>query len=244
MFLFFLLACDTIGGQEVSVPADSDVGVATNVSVTLGETIQLSSSGTWSWCSAPECEVYPDGARVNGDAAEPCGNGGSECDLQSAVIGSLIGLVNGTPFDIGDSTSVTSPATGDLYLQMNDILGTHGDNSGELLVTVGGGGTSAAGGGGGVSGVSCTTSTNICTELVSGDSAAYEGQCADEANAFGSGCNGSYEYVCSGANSTSRDVPVVVDIFWPTGYSAANPTVDLACTCESLGGSGSGSPCG
>lgn len=48
----------------------------------------------------------------------------------------LIGRIDETIFAIGDRFKGRSPATGRLYLAMNDITGTFGDNSGELTVVV------------------------------------------------------------------------------------------------------------
>ena len=49
---------------------------------------------------------------------------------------SLIGRVNGTIFGIGRSFSQGSPASGRLFLSMNDVPGTYDDNAGQLTVVV------------------------------------------------------------------------------------------------------------
>lgn len=91
---------------------------------------------------------------------------------------------------------------------------------------------------------SCTSSTGICTEFVSGDADAFAAQCSSEGNTSGSACGESYEFSCSGAHSTANGADVIVDIHWPNGFCAANPTVDLQGTCDTLNGSATGTPCG
>jgi len=55
--------------------------------------------------------------------------------LPAALAGALIGRIdNGQPFGIGDQTSVRMPASGILYLGVNDD--NVSDNSGQFQVVV------------------------------------------------------------------------------------------------------------
>jgi len=55
--------------------------------------------------------------------------------LPHALAGALIGRIdNGAPFGIGNQTSLTMPATGTLYLGVNDD--TVSDNSGQFQVVI------------------------------------------------------------------------------------------------------------
>ena len=51
---------------------------------------------------------------------------------------SLIGRIgnSGEPFLVGSNLNQPTPGAGRLFLQINDVIGTHGDNLGELEVTV------------------------------------------------------------------------------------------------------------
>ena len=57
--------------------------------------------------------------------------------VADATLASLIGRVGDTAFGIGGSTGFTSPASGPLYLSINDVPGTFEDNRGWLVVTIG-----------------------------------------------------------------------------------------------------------
>ena len=58
--------------------------------------------------------------------------------MPGTLHGALLGRIgNGKPFGIGDMTTITAPATGPLYLGVNDDLLT--DNNGEFVVTISGG---------------------------------------------------------------------------------------------------------
>lgn len=56
--------------------------------------------------------------------------------LESANIGSLIGSVGGVIFPVGAYYSDGSPASGRLYLSMNDVPGTYSDNWGQVSVKI------------------------------------------------------------------------------------------------------------
>jgi hypothetical protein len=49
---------------------------------------------------------------------------------------SLIGRIDGAIFGVGENFRKRSPATGRLFLAMNDVAATFGDNSGELTVVI------------------------------------------------------------------------------------------------------------
>jgi hypothetical protein len=50
--------------------------------------------------------------------------------------GSLIGRLNGRIFEIGEQLGKRPPDSGRLYLAMNDVPGTYGDNSGQVTVVI------------------------------------------------------------------------------------------------------------
>jgi hypothetical protein len=122
-------------GQPVAVrvPA-SQAWTFAGVLVRAGEVLTFSSSG-----QVQLSTNATDTATVTGAAAHQLGARGS---LPTVPGGALIGRIgNGKPFGIGDQTTITAPATGPLYLGVNDDLFT--DNTGEFNVTVSGGTTSA-----------------------------------------------------------------------------------------------------
>jgi hypothetical protein len=87
-------------------------------------------------------EIKPTGNWTNTAGGQLVGAAGyGTLRLPNAVaptepFASLIGRVNGTIFGIGASFRKKSPASGRLFLAMNDVPGTFGDNSGELTVVI------------------------------------------------------------------------------------------------------------
>jgi len=121
------------GGNAVRVPANQAWTFA-GVLVRAGQVLNFSSSG-----QVQLSANATDTATVTGAAAHQLGARGS---LPTAPGGALIGRIgNGKPFGIGDQTTITAPATGPLYLGVNDDVFT--DNTGEFNVTVSGGTASA-----------------------------------------------------------------------------------------------------
>jgi hypothetical protein len=99
----------------------------TGIRVNQGDVLRFSSSG----------EIH-----FTGNPADKAGVAGSPdhkfiggAPLPAALAGALIGRIdNGLPFGIGDSTSITAPASGLLYLGTNDD--NVADNSGQFQVII------------------------------------------------------------------------------------------------------------
>jgi hypothetical protein len=56
------------------------------------------------------------------------------CVLDAAYFGELIGRVDGVVFEIGETTTITPPATGMLYFTVGEFVNTYGDNHGAFTV--------------------------------------------------------------------------------------------------------------
>ena len=56
--------------------------------------------------------------------------------LPSAALGALIGQAGGSTFAIGAGPEFISPASGPLYLSINDVPGTFDDNQGWVEVYI------------------------------------------------------------------------------------------------------------
>ena len=112
---------------EVAVPA-ATTWFDTGIDLKPGDKVTIKASGTWK-------------NAVNGTPVGPNGFGGDPLPgstLDTASFASLIGRIgtDGAPFFVGESFEREASATGRLFLQMNDIVGGLGDNSGELQVTI------------------------------------------------------------------------------------------------------------
>jgi hypothetical protein len=102
----------------------------TGIMVEKGQTLSFSAMG--------EVQLSTD---VN-DTAPIAGKAGRQVSARASIPGTLGGALigrigNGRPFGIGDQATITAPATGPLYLGVNDDLFT--DNSGAFVVTISGG---------------------------------------------------------------------------------------------------------
>jgi len=130
-FTALALALTGTGAQAqtttVTVPANVE-WFDTGIDVQAGASNVLSISATGRWRNVPK-----------GLALDAAGYGSTRLPNALApaeLFGSLIGRVNGTIFGIGKSFKGNSPASGRLFLSMNDVPGTYGDNSGQLRVVV------------------------------------------------------------------------------------------------------------
>jgi hypothetical protein len=115
----------------VRVPADVE-WVSTGRFVEAGQTVYLLTKGRASTApldqypksiSSPNGQVSGLGCGQYPEAPPPCG-------LDDAPYGALIGRVgpSGEPFLIGGASSFIAPATGNLFLIVNDNLGFYSDN--------------------------------------------------------------------------------------------------------------------
>jgi hypothetical protein len=92
-----------------------------------GQPVLLATTGEVRLSADPNDIATPSGSKV--------GRYEARSPLPSSSAGALIGRVgNGPPFGIGDQRSFPAPATGLLYLTVNDD--PKNDNSGEFGVTI------------------------------------------------------------------------------------------------------------
>jgi hypothetical protein len=118
-------------GTSIHVPANG-AWTATGISVQRGQTIRFSQSG-----QVQLSQDASDTAPVAGKAGSPAP---PKAPMPGTLRGALIGRIGGgRPFGIGDMASIVAPATGPLYLAINDDVLT--DNSGEFVVAISGGTT-------------------------------------------------------------------------------------------------------
>ena len=111
---------------NIRVPANAG-WVSTGITVARGQTIQISSNG--------EVRLSTDNDDVATTAGSKKGRMAGNSQLPGALAGALIGRVgNGQPFGIGNQASFSAPASGLLYLAVNDDQ--VGDNAGEFGVTI------------------------------------------------------------------------------------------------------------
>jgi hypothetical protein len=112
-------------GGTFTVPANRQ-WTPTGIRVNQGDVLRLTSTGEIRFTGAD------DRAGVAGSLAHKLVAG---APLPAALAGALIGRIdNGQPFGIGDSQSITAPASGLLYLGTNDDNVT--DNTGQFQVVI------------------------------------------------------------------------------------------------------------
>lgn len=100
---------------------------STGIMVRRGETLTFKTTGEVRVGGGPDDVAQPAGV-LNGRKA-------AGTPIPTSIVGALIGRIgNGQPFGIGDQTSVPMPATGMLFLGIND--NDFSDNSGEFRVEI------------------------------------------------------------------------------------------------------------
>lgn len=122
--------------SPVRVPADIE-WVSTGIFLEEGQTVHLKSTGK---AITGPINVYR--GKPSGPEGSPglgCGQyegAPPPCALDDAPYAALIGRIgpSGDPFLIGGASSFTSPASGNLYLVVNDNLGTYSDNQAGFTV--------------------------------------------------------------------------------------------------------------
>jgi hypothetical protein len=126
-------------GSQYAAAATKSVRVRANVEwvrtgifVKEGQTIRLVTRGK---AVTGPLNIYPGAISGPEGQLDALGCGQYEeapppCALDGAPYGALIGRVGpfGEPFLIGGASSFIAPATGKLYLVVNDNLGTYSDN--------------------------------------------------------------------------------------------------------------------
>jgi hypothetical protein len=110
----------TVSGQQPWTP--------TGITVTKGQTLTFNTSG--------EVQLSADGNDKATPAGSATGRYAQRSAMPRALAGALIGKIgnNGRPFGIGNQTSIVVPATGQLFLGVNDD--SFGDNQGSFQVTI------------------------------------------------------------------------------------------------------------
>jgi len=114
------------GGPGFVVPGNQQ-WVSTGLNVRRGETLTFQSSGEIRLSGDPN-----DVAAVTGSKAQRYS---ASAPLRENFVGALIGRIgNGAPFAIGDQTTIAAPASGLLWIGIND---DHvADNSGQFNVVI------------------------------------------------------------------------------------------------------------
>lgn len=110
----------------ITVPGNQE-WTPTGIRVRRGEVLRFRSSGQVQLSADPNDKAQPAGAFGGRKAAN--------APVREVLAGALIARIdNGRPFPIGDQTEVQMPATGQLYLGINDDA--VGDNTGQFTVTL------------------------------------------------------------------------------------------------------------
>ena len=110
----------------IRVPANTG-GVNTGMTVRQGQRLLFNTTG--------EVRLSNDMADVATPAGSKTGRRAQNAPLPGALAGALIGRIgNGQPFGIGNQTSIVAPASGTLFLAVNDDVLS--DNAGEFGVTI------------------------------------------------------------------------------------------------------------
>ncbi len=112
-------------GYEIRVDANAG-WCDTQIMLQQGQGVAVEARGRWSNAGDPQ---YGPGGISNYRHPGTI--------VADASLGALIARVGNTTFAIGASNGFTSPASGPLYLSINDVPGTFDDNRGWLVITVG-----------------------------------------------------------------------------------------------------------
>jgi hypothetical protein len=100
----------------------------TGFNVRRGETIRINATGEVMWSPEAADRAIPGGALSGRKSGNP--------PVPAAPGGALVGRIgNGQPFIIGNRVAVRVPASGELFLGINDDVVE--DNTGDFMVTVG-----------------------------------------------------------------------------------------------------------
>ncbi len=109
----------TVSGQQAWTP--------TGITVRKGQTLTFNTTG--------EVQLSADGNDKASAAGSTSGRYAQRSAMPRALAGALIGRIgNGQPFGIGNQTSIVAPASGQLFLGVNDD--SFNDNQGSFQVTV------------------------------------------------------------------------------------------------------------
>jgi hypothetical protein len=113
-------------GSGISVSARQP-WTPTGLTVRKGEVLTFNTTG--------EVQLSTDSNDIAGPAGSKTGRRATNAPLPNALAGALIGRIgNGPPFAIGNQTTITAPASGQLFLGVNDD--GFDDNRGEFRVEI------------------------------------------------------------------------------------------------------------
>lgn len=114
-------------GGTITVQANQP-WTATNITVKKGQRVQITATGTVQLSADQNDIAGPDGSKT--------GRSATNAPMTQVLAGQLIGKIGngGQPFPIGSNGVVTMPASGQLFLGVNDDA--FGDNTGSFQVTI------------------------------------------------------------------------------------------------------------
>lgn len=116
----------TTSGTTVTVPGNQ-AWTATGFSVRQGDMVRFNASGEVMWSPEAADRALPGGAITQRKSGNP--------PVREAPGGALVGRIDaGKAFLVGNQGSVRMPASGQLFLGINDDI--VGDNSGAFTVTI------------------------------------------------------------------------------------------------------------
>ena len=114
------------GGTSITVPANQP-WTPTGIAVTKGQTLMFSSTG--------EVQLSADTNDVATASGAKSARTAPRAAMPRVLAGALIGRIgNGQPFAIGDNNTFQAPASGQLFLGVNDD--SFADNQGTFQVTI------------------------------------------------------------------------------------------------------------
>lgn len=138
-----LARTDAAAGTAAGVPnTAATTGTGTSTAVVVGSKQQWTRTGltvrqgeTLTFNTTGEVRLSTDADDVAVAAGAKSGRMAPEAPLPNSLAGSLIGRIgNGRPFGIGDQTTIVAPASGQLFLGVND--GHLNDNTGDFRVEI------------------------------------------------------------------------------------------------------------
>ena len=114
-------------GSAAIVVSGKQQWTPTGITVRRGETLTFNTTGEVQLSGAADDVAVANGAKS--------GRMAPDAPLRNVIVGALIGRIgNGRPFGIGDQATITAPASGQLFLGVNDRQ--LDDNSGEFRVEI------------------------------------------------------------------------------------------------------------
>jgi hypothetical protein len=119
-------AAPSAGGTAITVPANT-AWTPTGITVTKGQSLTFSATG--------DVQLSADANDVATASGSKNGRYTGRSALPKTLAGALIGRIgNSTPFGIGTQNTFQAPASGQLFLGVNDD--SFGDNQGSFQVTI------------------------------------------------------------------------------------------------------------